>query len=79
MSVTSVNIELLLRVILFITYSQYMKKLSMTVTNVILELLIWVMLHFTYSQFIKELGMSVTSVKRVATEGNLIFYIQLVH
>ena len=34
MSVTSVNIELLQRVILYVIYSQYMHELSMTVTNV---------------------------------------------
>ena len=56
------NIELLQRVVLYVTYSQYMKELSITVTNVIIELFIWVMLHFTCSQFMKELSMSVTSV-----------------
>ena len=34
MSVTSVNIELLHIVILYVLYSQYMNELSMTVTNV---------------------------------------------
>ena len=34
MSVTSVNIELLHKVIIYITNSLHMKELSMTVTNV---------------------------------------------
>ena len=39
MSVTSVNIELLHRVILYVTYSQYMKELCMSVASVIMKLL----------------------------------------
>ena len=34
MGVTSVNVELLHIVILYVLYSQYMNELSMTVTNV---------------------------------------------
>ena len=39
-SVTSLDIELPHRVILYMTYSQYMNRLSMTITNVNIELLI---------------------------------------
>ena len=39
MTVTNVNIEVLTRVILYIIYSQYMKKLSMSVASVTMELL----------------------------------------
>ena len=39
MTVTNVKIELLTRVIVHVTYSQYMKELSMSVTNVNIELL----------------------------------------
>ena len=78
MSVTSVDRELLHRVILYITYSQYTKKLSMIVTNVIIELFIWVMLHFTsvYEGVKYECN---ECEYRAATEGNLICYIQSVH
>ena len=38
-SVTNVNIKLLTRVILYITYSQYMKDLSMSVASMTMELL----------------------------------------
>ena len=39
MSVTNVNIKLLHRVILYVTYSQYMKELCMSVASVIMKLL----------------------------------------
>ena len=47
MTVISVTIELLHRVILYVTYSQYMKELSMTVTSVTIELLCRVVLQIT--------------------------------
>ena len=45
MSVTSVNIELLIKVILYGIYSQYMKELSMAVNDVNIGLLTRVILH----------------------------------
>ena len=48
MTVTNVTIELLTRVILHITYSQYMKKLSMSVAIVTIELLGSIFLLDTY-------------------------------
>ena len=39
MTVTNVNIELLTRVILHITYSQYMKEIGISVASVTNELL----------------------------------------
>ena len=53
------NIEMQYRVILYISCSEYMKRLSMTVTEVNRELLTRLILHFTYSQYMKELRMSV--------------------
>ena len=61
-TVTSVKIELLTRVILQVTYSQYIQELSMSVTSVNIELLHRVILYVTYSQYMKELSMSVASV-----------------
>ena len=53
-SVTSVNIEMLNRVIFYVTYSQKMKRLTMTVTDVNIELFIWLILHFIYSLYMKD-------------------------
>ena len=39
MTVTNVDIELLIRVILHVTYIQYMEELCMSVSSVTLELL----------------------------------------
>ena len=39
MIVTDVNIDLLIRLILHVIYSQYMKELSMSVASVTMELL----------------------------------------
>ena len=49
MFVPSVNIELLTKDILYVTYSKYMKELSMSVTSVNIELLHRLMLYVTYS------------------------------
>ena len=56
------NIELLRRIILYVTYSQFMNNVILTVTNVKMELLTRVILHVTYSQYMKELSMSIASV-----------------
>ena len=48
-SITSVNIEMLHRVILYVTYSQYKKRLSITITSVNIELLTRVILLVIYS------------------------------
>ena len=58
MTISNVNIELLTRVILHVTYSQYMKELSMSVTNVNIKLLHWVILYVIYSQFMKSPGLN---------------------
>ena len=44
MTKTNVNIELLPMVILHVTYSQYMKELSMSVGSVTMELLVRILL-----------------------------------
>ena len=53
-AVTNVTIELLGKVILHITYSEYMKDTNMTVISVTLELLHRVILHVTYSEYMKD-------------------------
>ena len=58
MTVTNVKIEILTRVILLVTYSQYMKELSMSVTSVNIELLHKLILYVTYSQYMKEQSVS---------------------
>ena len=47
--VLSVNIEVLMKEILHVTYSKYIKELSMSVTGVNRELLHRLILYFTYS------------------------------
>ena len=54
-SVTSVNIEMLHKVILYVIYSQYMKRLSMIVTDVNIELLTRLILHVIYRQYMKDI------------------------
>ena len=44
-TVTDVNIELLIRLILYVTYSQYIKGLSMSVGSVTMELLVRILLQ----------------------------------
>ena len=48
-TVTDVNIELLTRIILHVTYSQYMKEQSISVTNLNIEVLYRVIIYVTYS------------------------------
>ena len=54
--------ELLRRIILHVTYSQYLKELSISVTFVNKEMLYRVSLYVTYSLYMKRLSMTVTDV-----------------
>ena len=54
MTVTSVNIELLLEVILHVTCSQFMVEPSMSIGSVTMELLVRILLLGIYDQLIKE-------------------------
>ena len=60
--VPSVNIDLLMKEILHLIYSKYMKELSMSVANVNIELLQRLILYVIYSKYIKEMSMTVNKV-----------------
>ena len=53
-TVTNVNIYLLTKVFVHVTYSQYMKELSMNVGCVSMELLVRILLLGILNELIKE-------------------------
>ena len=79
MTVTDVNIELLIMIILHVRYSQYMEEASISVTSVNIEMLYRVILYVTYSLYMKRLSMTVNDVNiQLIHEGYSLYYFNLV-
>ena len=57
MTVTNVDIELITRVILHVTYSQYIKELTMSVVSVTMELLGRIFLRLEQGRKINRVSM----------------------